>query len=60
VTLPRFDDCLTGGIQTFASEAEIIHIDFDRSEMSKNVKADYLLVGDAKSVIKQLATAMPK
>jgi acetolactate synthase-1/2/3 large subunit len=50
----RFDDRLTGGIDTFAPDAEVIHVDIDPAEISKNVFADYPLVGDAKQVIRQL------
>jgi acetolactate synthase-1/2/3 large subunit len=55
----RFDDRLTGGVETFAPDAEIIHADIDASEISKNVHADYPVVGDAKAVFAQLADAMP-
>jgi acetolactate synthase-1/2/3 large subunit len=55
----RFDDRLTGGIETFAPDAEIIHVDIDPAEISKNVEADYPIVGDAKAVLKQFGTAMP-
>ncbi len=54
----RFDDRLTGGISTFAPDAEIIHVDIDPAEISKNVEADYPLVGDAGVVIGQLMEAM--
>jgi len=54
----RFDDRLTGGIETFAPEAEIIHADIDAAEISKNVHADYPLVGTAGTVIEQVGTAM--
>jgi len=50
----RFDDRLTGGVETFAPEAEIIHIDIDPAEISKNVNAEYELVGDAGRVLDQL------
>ena len=56
----RFDDRLTGGVETFAPDAEIIHVDIDPAEISKNVEADYPLLGDAKAVMKQLATAVPR
>jgi acetolactate synthase-1/2/3 large subunit len=56
----RFDDRLTGGVETFAPDAEIIHVDIDAAEISKNVEADYPLLGDAKAVLEQLATAMPR
>ena len=50
----RFDDRLTGGIDSFAPDADIVHVDIDPAEISKNVFADYPLVGDAKQVIRQL------
>ena len=54
----RFDDRLTGDIETFAPDAEVAHIDIDPAEISKNVHADYPLVGDAKRVISQLDEAI--
>ncbi|KAB7512453.1 biosynthetic-type acetolactate synthase large subunit [Halosegnis rubeus] len=56
----RFDDRLTGGVETFAPDAEIIHIDIDPAEISKNVEADFGLVGDARAVIEQFAAAMDR
>jgi acetolactate synthase-1/2/3 large subunit len=50
----RFDDRLTGGVETFAPEAEVIHADVDAAEISKNVEADYPLIGDAAAVIEQV------
>ena len=55
----RFDDRLTGGIETFAPEAEVIHVDIDPAEISKNIQADYPLIGDAGPVVRQLHKAMP-
>ncbi|GAB3416269.1 acetolactate synthase large subunit [Haloparvum alkalitolerans] len=54
----RFDDRLTGGIETFAPDAEVIHVDIDPAEISKNVHADYPLVGDAATVLDQLTAAV--
>ncbi|MWV40431.1 biosynthetic-type acetolactate synthase large subunit [Natrialba sp. INN-245] len=54
----RFDDRLTGGIETFAPDAEVIHVDIDPAEISKNIHADYPLVGDADTVVSQLAEAV--
>ena len=54
----RFDDRLTGGVDTFAPTAEIIHIDIDPAEISKNIHADYELVGDAATVLSQLHKVM--
>ncbi|MFB6221884.1 MAG: biosynthetic-type acetolactate synthase large subunit, partial [Halolamina sp.] len=54
----RFDDRLTGGVETFAPEAEVVHVDIDPAEISKNVHADYPLVGDAGTVLSQVQEAM--
>ncbi|WP_408957690.1 biosynthetic-type acetolactate synthase large subunit [Natrinema sp. 74] len=54
----RFDDRLTGGIETFAPDAELIHVDIDPAEISKNIHADYPLVGDAETVVEQLSAAV--
>ncbi|MFC7175751.1 biosynthetic-type acetolactate synthase large subunit [Halosegnis marinus] len=54
----RFDDRLTGGVETFAPDAEILHVDIDPAEISKNVEADYGLVGDARAVVGQFADAV--
>jgi len=56
----RFDDRLTGGVETFAPDAEIIHVDIDPAEISKNVQADYGLVGDAKAVLDQFHEALTR
>ncbi len=55
----RFDDRLTGGVETFAPDAEIVHVDIDPAEISKIIHADYPLVGDAATVLDQLYDAMP-
>ncbi|SDR36569.1 biosynthetic-type acetolactate synthase large subunit [Natronobacterium texcoconense] len=54
----RFDDRLTGGIETFAPDAEVVHVDIDPAEISKNIHADYPLIGDADTVVSQLAEAV--
>ncbi|MFB6141973.1 MAG: biosynthetic-type acetolactate synthase large subunit, partial [Halorientalis sp.] len=56
----RFDDRLTGGVESFAPEAEIVHVDIDPAEISKNVHADYPLVGDAGRVLDQLDDEMTR
>ncbi|MBU3958737.1 MAG: acetolactate synthase large subunit, partial [Candidatus Omnitrophica bacterium] len=50
----RFDDRVTGKLDTFAPHAKIIHIDIDPASISKNVKVDVPIVGDAKNVLGQL------
>jgi acetolactate synthase-1/2/3 large subunit len=50
----RFDDRVTGKIEAFAPQAEIIHIDIDPSSISKNVKVHIPIVGDARRVLAKL------
>jgi acetolactate synthase-1/2/3 large subunit len=50
----RFDDRITGKIKTFAPNAKIIHIDIDPSSISKNVRVDIPVVGDAKIILAEL------
>ena len=50
----RFDDRVTGNLKTYAVNARKIHIDIDRSEINKNVKADVGIAGDLKTVLNQM------
>jgi acetolactate synthase-1/2/3 large subunit len=50
----RFDDRVTGHIAKFAPKAKHIHIDIDPAEIGKNVKIDIPIVGDIKTVLKEL------
>lgn len=56
----RFDDRVTGKISAFAPHATIIHIDVDPAEISKNIVAHVPIVGDAKTVLKDLTAAVNK
>ncbi|MCC8198625.1 MAG: biosynthetic-type acetolactate synthase large subunit [Tannerellaceae bacterium] len=47
----RFDDRVTGNLQTYAKQAKIIHFDIDVSEIGKNVSVDVPVVGDAKETL---------
>jgi len=51
----RFDDRVTGKVKTFAPNAKIIHLDIDPASISKNVRVDIPVVGDAKVVLGELA-----
>lgn len=54
----RFDDRVTGDVETFAPEARIIHIDIDPAEIGKNVRVDIPVVGDVKRVLRQLLKSL--
>jgi len=47
----RFDDRVTGRVDAFAPEAEIIHIDIDPSSISKNVEVDIPIVADCRQAV---------
>jgi acetolactate synthase-1/2/3 large subunit len=47
----RFDDRVTGRVDTFASKAKKIHIDIDPTSISKNVRVDIPIVGDCQRVL---------
>ena len=50
----RFDDRVTGKLDTYAKQAKIIHFEIDPSEVNKNVKVNLAVLGDAKESLKQL------
>lgn len=50
----RFDDRVTGKLDTYAKQAKIIHLDIDPSEIDKNVKIDISLLGDCKQTLSLL------
>lgn len=50
----RFDDRVTGKLDTFAPRAKIIHIDIDPTSIRKNVRVDVPIVGDVKVVIRDI------
>ncbi|GAB4454997.1 MAG: biosynthetic-type acetolactate synthase large subunit [Anaerolineales bacterium] len=50
----RFDDRVTGTLKTYAPKAKKIHIEIDPSEIHKNVFVDVPLVGDVKTVLRDL------
>lgn len=47
----RFDDRVTGSLDTYATGAKKIHIDIDPSEINKNVKVDVGLIGDLRETL---------
>ncbi|MBP7056226.1 MAG: biosynthetic-type acetolactate synthase large subunit [Candidatus Omnitrophica bacterium] len=56
----RFDDRVTGKLDAFAPNAQVIHIDIDPASVSKNVEVDIPIVGDCKTVLKQLNKLVKK
>ncbi|MBN2428977.1 MAG: biosynthetic-type acetolactate synthase large subunit [Deltaproteobacteria bacterium] len=50
----RFDDRVTGKVETFAPHAKIIHIDIDPTSIKKNVRVDLPIVGDLRDVLDKL------
>ena len=54
----RFDDRVTGQLDTFAPGAKVIHADIDPAEISKNRMADVPIVGDLRHVIPDLTQAV--
>ncbi|MGI6023340.1 MAG: biosynthetic-type acetolactate synthase large subunit [Methanoculleus sp.] len=56
----RFDDRVTGKIETFAPNAAVIHIDIDPAEIGKNKFVDVPIVGDVKAVLQTLLQRMQR
>jgi acetolactate synthase-1/2/3 large subunit len=54
----RFDDRVTGRLDTFAPGAAVIHADIDPAEIGKNRIADVPIVGDAREVLAELIPAV--
>lgn len=50
----RFSDRVALDPASFASQAQIVQIDIDRSEINKNVQTDHHIIGDAKRVLQML------
>ncbi len=47
----RFDDRITGKLETYAKQARKIHFDIDPSEINKNVRVDVAVLGDCKETL---------
>ncbi len=47
----RFDDRVTGNLDTYAKQAKIIHLEIDPAEINKNVKVDLAVLGDSKETL---------
>jgi len=56
----RFDDRVTGSLDTYAKQAKVIHFEIDPAEVDKNVKTDIAVLGDAKDSLLQLTPLLEK
>ncbi|MGC6432134.1 MAG: biosynthetic-type acetolactate synthase large subunit [Jejuia sp.] len=56
----RFDDRVTGDLNTYAKQAKIIHFDIDPAEINKNVKVDIAVLGDSKESLGLLLSELNK
>jgi acetolactate synthase-1/2/3 large subunit len=56
----RFDDRVTGKVDEFAPNAEIIQVDVDPTSISKNLRVDVPIVGDARSVLASLRAELER
>ncbi len=50
----RFDDRVTGSLETYARQAQVIHFEIDPAEINKNVHADVAVLGDSKETLELL------
>ena len=50
----RFDDRVTGSLDTYATQAKVIHFEIDPAEINKNVTADVAVLGDARESLELL------
>ena len=56
----RFDDRVTGNLDTYAKQAKVIHFEIDPAEVDKNVKTDIAVLGDCKESLKHLLPLLNK
>ena len=50
----RFDDRVTGNLDTYAKQAKVIHFEIDPAEINKNVRADVAVLGNSKETLAAL------
>jgi len=56
----RFDDRVTGDLNTYAKQAKVIHFDIDNSEIGKNIPVDVPVLGDARQTLKAVTGLLDK
>ena len=56
----RFDDRVTGNLETYAKQAKVIHFEIDPAEIDKNVKTTVAVLGDAKVSLRNILPLINK
>ena len=56
----RFDDRVTGDLNTYAKQAKVIHFEIDPAEVNKNVNAELAVLGDSKESLAALLPLLDK
>lgn len=56
----RFDDRVTGSLETYAKQAKVIHFEIDPAEIDKNVKTDVAVLGSAKDTLTAILPLIDK
>ncbi len=56
----RFDDRVTGNLETYAKQAKVIHFEIDPAEVDKNVKSDVAVLGNVKDTLAQILPLINK
>jgi len=56
----RFDDRVTGKLDTFAPNAKVIHIDIDPAEVNKNRRVDVAIVSDVSEALSKINAFLKK
>ena len=54
----RFDDRVTGKLESFASKARIVHLDIDPAEINKNVPVDVSVIANLKDSLQAINTLL--
>jgi acetolactate synthase-1/2/3 large subunit len=56
----RFDDRVTGNLETYAKQAKIVHFEIDPAEVDKNVKTDIAVLGNVKDTLAAILPLIEK
>ena len=56
----RFDDRVTGSLDTYAKQAKVIHFEIDPAEVDKNVKTDVAVLGNVKETLSHILPLIEK